>query len=191
MGWGTGLIGKYLSEKGYKNIDGVDLSNEMLDIAKEKGIYSNLGELHKILIFNFQLIFYVVLGNPSTFPDKYRDKYGAVACSAVMYYDYVGPEIFDEMLLALKQGGLAVFTARAHFVKDFCTSRINELVDTGKWECIKMEEFDRYDKVCETIEGFKPTTSMVWVQYFINKLDFRMLNLNFISIIFEKCFYEK
>ena len=78
-----------------------------------------------------------------------------------MYYDYVGPEIFEEMLLALQKGGLAVFTARAHYIKDFCKPRIKELVDTGRWECIKMEEFERYDKICETIEGFKPTTSMV------------------------------
>ena len=47
MGWGTGLVGLYLAEKGYTNIDGVDASSGMLDKAREKNAYTHLEELHK------------------------------------------------------------------------------------------------------------------------------------------------
>ena len=41
-GCGTGLVGLALKEKGYKNIDGCDLSERMIDRAKERGAYNKL-----------------------------------------------------------------------------------------------------------------------------------------------------
>ena len=37
-GCGTGLAGVELAERGFKTIDGMDLSPEMLDVAREKGV---------------------------------------------------------------------------------------------------------------------------------------------------------
>ena len=54
MGCGTGLVGQYLTEFGFKNIDGVDASAGMLERAKEKSCYRLLEELF--------------LGVPETFP---------------------------------------------------------------------------------------------------------------------------
>ena len=45
MGWGTGLVGLYLAENGFTNIDGVDASPGMLEEAKVKKVYSLLEEL--------------------------------------------------------------------------------------------------------------------------------------------------
>lgn len=45
MGCGTGLVGYYLNEKGFKNIVGVDASAGMLLKAKEKNVYTELEEL--------------------------------------------------------------------------------------------------------------------------------------------------
>lgn len=42
FGCGTGLIGKYLSEKGFDDITGLDSSQGMLDQAKLKDIYYKL-----------------------------------------------------------------------------------------------------------------------------------------------------
>lgn len=58
MGCGTGLVGDYLAESGYKNIVGVDASKGMLDKAQEKGSYKELKELF--------------LGKPETFPEEYH-----------------------------------------------------------------------------------------------------------------------
>jgi len=41
---GTGLVGQYLSEYGIKNIDGVDISPNMLEEASEKCVYRDLTE---------------------------------------------------------------------------------------------------------------------------------------------------
>jgi len=38
---GTGLVGVELAKLGFKNIDALDYSQEMLDLAKEKGCYQN------------------------------------------------------------------------------------------------------------------------------------------------------
>ena len=39
---GTGLTGLQLHSVGFKNIDGVDLSDDMIKQAKQKGIYRHL-----------------------------------------------------------------------------------------------------------------------------------------------------
>ena len=54
MGCGTGLVGQYLRERGFKTIVGVDASRGMLDKAQKKGAYTDLEELF--------------LGLPDTFP---------------------------------------------------------------------------------------------------------------------------
>ena len=41
-GAGTGIIGEYLKQQGYTNVDGLDISQEMLDIAKQKNVYKKL-----------------------------------------------------------------------------------------------------------------------------------------------------
>jgi len=44
IGCGTGLVGKLLHQAGYKYIDGIDLSPEMLEKASSLQIYQNLWE---------------------------------------------------------------------------------------------------------------------------------------------------
>ena len=39
IGCGTGLIGKYLAQKGFKHIVGLDVSTMMLAKARTKGVY--------------------------------------------------------------------------------------------------------------------------------------------------------
>ena len=42
VGAGTGLVGENLRGRGYTHIDALDISQEMLDVTKEKDIYSKL-----------------------------------------------------------------------------------------------------------------------------------------------------
>ena len=149
MGCGTGLVGVYLAEKGYSNIDGVDASPGMLEIAKEKKAYNILEELF--------------LGNSDTFPDKFKDKYQAITCTGVILEGHCGKEIFDEMLMSLNTGGYAVFSTRVDFIDKNCKARMDELVELGKWEFISKEEFTRYENIGEGIGRFKPTFTMITV----------------------------
>lgn len=56
---GTGLVGKYLSESGFKNVHGIDISPNMLEEASAKCVYKELDE-H-------------TLGDPENFPEKFKN----------------------------------------------------------------------------------------------------------------------
>jgi len=49
IGCGTGLVGQTLKTLGYRYIDGIDFSEEILNVARPKGIYGKLvsGDLMK------------------------------------------------------------------------------------------------------------------------------------------------
>ena len=38
-GAGTGIIGEMLVQQGYRNIDALDISEEMLNLAKQRNVY--------------------------------------------------------------------------------------------------------------------------------------------------------
>ena len=42
VGCGTGIVAEELKKLGFKNIDGADVSQDMLDLAHQKNIYDNL-----------------------------------------------------------------------------------------------------------------------------------------------------
>ena len=102
MGCGTGLVGQYLKERGFKTIIGVDASKGMLEKAAVKGSYSDLKELF--------------LGLPDTFPADLHNRFEAVTASGILAEGHLDNKVFDEMLLALKQGGYAIFATRTMYL---------------------------------------------------------------------------
>ena len=88
MGCGTGLVGRYLKERGFKTVVGVDASKGMLDKAKEKDAYSELTELF--------------LGIPETFPAEYHNRFDAVTAAGILAEGHLDNKVFDEMLMCLK-----------------------------------------------------------------------------------------
>ena len=67
---GSGLIGKYLAEKGFKNISGLDISTCMLENARQKGVYDELLE-HDIDEY-------------SEFPPAWNNKFDFVVASGIV-----------------------------------------------------------------------------------------------------------
>ena len=114
----------------------------------------------------------VFLGNPDVFPEKFRNKYDVVTCTGVLLHEHCGPEIFDEMLHALKVGGYAVFSTRAAFIESDCKIRMEDLAETNKWEFISKERFSRHDKISELVEGFQSIPALMYVYkiWELNKL---------------------
>jgi predicted TPR repeat methyltransferase len=105
MGCGTGLVGKYLNEFGFKNVIGVDASAGMLEKAREKNSYSDLEELF--------------LGKPETFPAKYHNRFEAITAAGILAEGHLDNNVFDEMLLALKTGGYAIFATRTMYLTQY------------------------------------------------------------------------
>jgi len=112
----------------------VDASKGMLDKAAEKQAYSELKELF--------------LGKPDTFPKEYHNRFDAITAAGILAEGHLDNNVFDEMLIALKQGGYAVFATRTMYLSQYSYgTKIKELEEQGKWKLVKEITFDRYDKI--------------------------------------------
>jgi ubiquinone/menaquinone biosynthesis C-methylase UbiE len=99
---GSGLVGKYLHEQGFKNIVGLDISPNMLEEASNKCVYS---ELHEH-----------TLGNPEEMPVQFKNQFDFVTCAGLINNNHMDYLLFEEMLLAVKKGGYAVFATRFSYM---------------------------------------------------------------------------
>lgn len=141
MGCGTGLVGQYLKERGFKNIVGVDASEGMLEKAKTKESYSELQELF--------------LGRPDTFPENLRGRFDIITASGILAEGHCDNNLFEEMLLALKTGGHAIFATRTMYLTKYnYVEKIEELIQTGRWKLVAETTFDRYDQLEESVGRF-------------------------------------
>lgn len=90
LGCGTGLSGQVLKEKyGYDNLVGLDVSEDMLNIARERNIY-------KTLISAFV--------TTEKIEDIQDGEYDAAISSGVITTGLVRPSAFDEILRWIKPG---------------------------------------------------------------------------------------
>ena len=141
MGCGTGLVGQYLAERGFKSIVGVDASAGMLEQAAKKRAYTDLVEMF--------------LGKPDTFPPKFHNAFDVVTASGILAEGHLDNKVFDEMIISLKVGGYAVFATRTMYLGEYGYSqKMKELEEEGMWKYIKEITFDRYDRLEETIGRF-------------------------------------
>jgi predicted TPR repeat methyltransferase len=92
VGAGTGLIGECLNVNS-RELDAIDISPEMLNIARLKNCYSKIieADLTKRLLIN-------------------DNHYGAIVSAGTFTHGHVGPDVLDELLRVTKSGGLFVFT---------------------------------------------------------------------------------
>ncbi|WP_026988704.1 class I SAM-dependent DNA methyltransferase [Fodinicurvata fenggangensis] len=92
-GCGTGLAGVELKKLGFTNIDGIDLSGEMLEVAREKEAYDKLAEADMTV--------------PLEIAD---DSYDAVISVGVFTSGHVKPKALDELARVTRKGGQIVVT---------------------------------------------------------------------------------
>ncbi len=93
LGCGTGLTVYTLAEQGFTNLHGIDLSQEMVEVANRKGLYKGL----KVGDINLPL------GYES-------DSFDGVISSGTFTHGHVGPEPLDEICRILKPGGILACT---------------------------------------------------------------------------------
>ncbi|MFN0115360.1 MAG: class I SAM-dependent DNA methyltransferase [Paracoccaceae bacterium] len=94
-GAGTGLLGVELAKDGVGPVDGIDISTEMLAVARGKGVYRNLSAAD--------------LTRPLAIGDGI---YGGCVSSGTFTHGHVGTEAFDELLRVMRPG--AVFAGSIH-----------------------------------------------------------------------------
>ena len=115
IGCGTGLTCVYLAEKGFSNLDGIDISPDMVRVAGERGIYRELlvGDVNQVL-------------------ERDSNSYDAVISSGTFTHGHVGPEPLDEIFRILRPGGLLACTVHHDLWESMgFKSRLDLLVEQG------------------------------------------------------------
>ncbi len=126
-GCGTGLVGEILARHGYGQLDAIDISQDMLEVAKEKDVYGKLiqADMNEPL---------------KKFKD---DTYDASICVGTFTYAHVGPDAFDELIRITKPGGYVCFTIRDGAYQEYgYRQRMHELEATNQWELLEMAKQD-------------------------------------------------
>jgi len=115
-GCGTGLVGVELKKFGYSHIDGVDFSQDMLDLVP-RDIYRNLQKVD----LNVDL--------------KFRDNtYDIIICVGTFTYGHVKAHALDEFIRITKDKGLICFTINEGIYKEYgFDKKIKGLSDSKFW----------------------------------------------------------
>ncbi|EED34619.1 hypothetical protein NOR51B_557 [Luminiphilus syltensis NOR5-1B] len=98
---GSGLTGTALSSLGYSSIDGMDISGELLKLAEQSGVYS---QLHKV---DMQSI-------PLPIADNHYDAVNFIG--ALTYFET--NDILVELCRIIKPGGHLIFSHREDIMRD-------------------------------------------------------------------------
>ncbi len=129
VGCGTGLTGQEASRLGFSVLDGVDISGEMIAVARSRDIYRRLmvGDLNQ----------------PLALDDA---SYDGVISSGTFTHGHVGPEPLPEIFRVLRPGG--IFSCTVHF--DLWHERgfdamFARLMGDGVIECIALAEGPFYE----------------------------------------------
>ena len=126
-GCGTGLVGVELKKHGYTNIEGVDFSQNMLDLVPNE-LYKKIEkiDLNKLL--------------------KFKDNtYDVVMCVGTFTYGHVKPQALDELIRITKNKGLICFTINEGIYEEYGFDRkIKELTNNKSWN---VREFFKSDYI--------------------------------------------
>jgi len=117
VGCGTGLSGIALQASGYGDIDGCDLSPEMLEKAETTGCYNRLFETN--------------LNLPPI--DADNESYNGVTAVGVFSFGHISASAIDELLRVLKPGGPLVIGLNDKYYNqgDF-PAKLEQLESHGK-----------------------------------------------------------
>jgi SAM-dependent methyltransferase len=113
-GAGTGLLGQWLQTLGYPEVEALDISKGMLDIARSKNLYSAFHQL--------------ALGGALPFPTGH---FAGVISGGVFTSGHVGPDGVNELLRICQPGGAVVMTVKCTLWNGGFLDHINDFVTRG------------------------------------------------------------
>jgi SAM-dependent methyltransferase len=130
-GAGTGLVGELLAQEGYKNLVAMDISEGMLEEARNKGVYREFNQM--------------VMGERL---DYETDSFDAVVSVGVMTVGHAPASSLDELIRVTKPGGYIVYSLRPDVYRDSgFKERQDRLEVEGKWKLVEVsEEFQTLPK---------------------------------------------
>jgi len=125
-GCGTGLVGQSLNQQGFLAVDGIDISEGMLEQAREKQVYRNLicGDLTAQIALE----------------DEIHD---AATCIGSMGAGHVAVQHIPELLRPLKAEALFVIIMNgAYYISGGFDPAFKQLESDGLWRIRRLEEFN-------------------------------------------------
>jgi len=135
VGCGTGLVGVELEKGGFSNFDGIDISQEMIDIAKQRG-YSKL-----------------FIGSLNDSLPCENNEYDAAFCVGVFTHGHVVSERLDELVRIVKSGGIICFTINEGVYETYgFNSKIKKLESELVWKVLEIRKNDYMVK--KNVKGF-------------------------------------
>ena len=126
-GCGTGLVGIELKKYGYSNIEGVDFSQNMLNLVPQS-IYKKIEKIN----LNKAL--------------KFKDNiYDVIMCVGTFTYGHVKPQTLDELIRITKNKGFICFTINEGIYEEYgFDNKIKELSNNKSWD---VKEFFKSDYI--------------------------------------------
>ena len=136
IGCGTGLTCTFLHQQGYRHLDGIDLSPDMVRVAQDRGIYRHL-----------------MVGDLNLPLETADAEYHAVISSGTFTHGHVGPKPLDEIFRILKPGGILACTVHNDLwqTRGFA-AKFKSLINAGTIECLHLKQ-DKY-YVTGELEGW-------------------------------------
>ena len=126
-GCGTGNMAQILHQVGYRNLDGLDPSEGMLEIAKKKDIY--------------QQLFPMYLDAKIDLPDN---SYDAVVAAGVLTHGHAPPESLDGILQVTRPRGLIVFSmSKIAYEEMGFKAKMDMLDQSGQWNLLDQSNLFR------------------------------------------------
>jgi len=123
-GAGTGLTGEILALLGYRDLVGMDVSRDMLELARRKDVYRDLRQME--------------LGGQLDLPS---DAFAAVVATGVFAAGHAPPESFEELIRVTKPGGHVVFSVRTDVYLDGGFKEKQEALESEeRWRLVEMTE---------------------------------------------------
>lgn len=141
-GAGTGLAGVELKRLGYSDIEAMDMSGGMLEVARAKNAYRGFHQM--------------VMGEHLDFETNIYD---AIVCVGVLTLGHAPAHSLDELVRVTKPGGCIAFTLRPDvYEQNGFREKQEQLVADGKWELAEVtDEFHGMPK------GEPDVLFQVWV----------------------------
>lgn len=123
-GAGTGLVGERLVSAGYRDLQAMDLSPGMLQVARQKNIYRKLWQM--------------TLGEHLAFA---TDRFDAVIGVGVFSTGHAPAHAFDELVRITRNGGHIVFSLKTDlYEQDGFGEYLAELEAAGRWRLLERSE---------------------------------------------------
>lgn len=123
-GAGTGLVGQCLYDLGYRNMTAMDLSQGMLEVARQKNVYQAFDQM--------------VMGERL---DYDTDRFDAAVIVGVFTQGHAPAGSIDELVRVTKPGGHIVFSLRTDtYLENGFKEKQEALESAGQWKLAEVTE---------------------------------------------------